>query len=141
MTSSPGETRGPCVQTLGSAPPSPDEEVEMQIQEDLLLVRKEDGSPGGFSQFATFPCSSPNALLRSGFSREQGAGGRGGTKHVTLRPRSGSPEQMERIRHWTAYKGEVGEDGSMKVVSKEEGLSTTPSSVGKGLLDLEVEER
>ena len=60
---------------------------------------------------------------------------------MTLRPRSCSPEQMEGIRHWTAYKGEVGEDGSTKVVSKEEGLSTTPYSVGQGLHDLEVEEK
>ena len=100
-------------------------------------------SPGGFSQFVAFPYSNQNACLKSGFSREQeGAGGGGGTGHVTLKPRSwwlpgadkGSGIRLPR-------KMKVGKDGSMKVMSGEEGWSSTPYSLGKDLHTLDIEEK
>ena len=100
-------------------------------------------SPGGFSQFATFPHSNQNACLRSGISREQeGAGDGGETGHVTLRPRSWwfpGADKESGIRLPREMK--VGKDGSMKVMSGEEGLSSIPYSIGKELHTLDIEEK
>ena len=53
---------------------------------------------------------------------------------MTLKPRSWSGIGLSR-------KMKVGKDGSMKVMSGEEGLSSTPYSLGKELHTLDIEEK
>lgn len=65
-----------------------------------------------------------------------------GTGHMTLRPRSWwLPGADKGSGIGLPRKIKVAKDGNMKVMSGEEGSSSTPYSIGKGLHTLDIEEK